>query len=73
MNVLAPSPSLLAKLGSLIYHLEESMDSGGHEFDIAAAKQLRDDADVQEWFGGMRDLAMLPVKRCAPVSGDSHG
>lgn len=58
-----PSVALLCKLGSLVYHLEEAMDSGGHHFDIAAAKTLRQDPDVELWFYQMRTAAMLPVKR----------
>jgi hypothetical protein len=61
-NPLLPSPALLAKLGSLVYHLEEYLDTG-HEFDREAARSVRESADVEEWFGQMRDLAMLPVKR----------
>jgi hypothetical protein len=61
---LKPSPALLAKLGSLVYHLEEFLDDG-HAFDKAAAASLREDEEVEEWFAGMRDLAMLPVKRSA--------
>lgn len=61
-NPLAPSPALLAKLGSLVYHLEELLDTG-HPFDRQAAKSLREDPDVEEWFAQMRGLAMLPVKR----------
>jgi hypothetical protein len=63
MNPLKPTPALLAKLGSLIYHLEEAMDSGGHPDDLQAAVTLREDPDIKEWFQGMAELALVPVKR----------
>lgn len=62
-SILKPTPALLAKLGSLIYHLEEAMDSGGHPADVQAAATLREDPDVIEWFRAMQDLALVPVKR----------
>lgn len=62
-NPYRPSLVLLTKLGSLIYHLEEAMDSGGHPADIAAAKALREDEEVEQWIDQMKALALLPVKR----------
>lgn len=62
IDPLKPSPALLAKLGSLVYHLEELLDEG-HEFDRAAAQALRESPDVEAWFHAMKQLALLPVKR----------
>ena len=62
MKALTPSPALLAKLGSLVYHLEEFLDER-HPFDLQAAKTLREDSEVEEWFAEMSSLSMLPVKR----------
>lgn len=61
-NPLQPSPALLSKLGSLVYHLEEFLDTG-HPFDKQAAKTCREDPEVEQWFHDMGRLAMLPVKR----------
>lgn len=63
MNPLAPPPSLLAKLGSIVDHFEESASNGGHNFDRIAAWALIDDREVVEWMDGMRKLALLPVTR----------
>jgi hypothetical protein len=59
---LKPSPALLAKLASVIYHLEEYLDTG-HPFDKAAAVSAREDAEVENWFGEMASMGMTPVKR----------
>lgn len=64
-SVLAPSPSLLCKLGSIAVHAQELTGPGGHEFDLAALQQLYADAEVKTWLKGMGDMAMLPVKRTA--------
>jgi hypothetical protein len=33
MSALQPSPALLCKLGSIIVHVEEASEPGGHPFD----------------------------------------
>ena len=61
---LNPTPSLLAKLGSIIVHAEEMLDpQKGHPFDQAALDQLMGDKDVAEWLAAMNKMAMLPKKR----------
>lgn len=62
-DALKPSPALLAKVGSILVHLEESSGPLGHAFDVIALRQLAADAEVQEWLDGLRKLAMVPVKR----------
>ena len=62
-NPYRPSIQLLVKLGSLIVHYEEMIDSGGHHFDAAAAESLREDPEVKAWVQSMHNLALLPVKR----------
>lgn len=57
------SPSLAAKIGSLIVHVEESLSAKGHAVDFAAARSLIDDADVQRWLATLRKAGFLPVKR----------
>lgn len=67
-DCLHPTPALLSKLGSLIYHLEELLDTG-ELFDKLTAMNLREDTEVEQWFVDMKALALLPVKR-STASGD---
>lgn len=60
---LAPTPQLLCKLGSIIIHYEEMTGPAGHRFDKVALDGLIADPEVREWIAGMREMAMLPVKR----------
>ena len=62
-DVLKPSASLLAKLGSILVHSEELISKKGHFFDFAALQQVIEDREVKEWRRGMDKLALLPVKR----------
>lgn len=68
-DCLHPSAALLCKLGSLVYHLEEFLDTG-EPFDKQAAQSVREDAEVEQWFHDMRAMALLPVKRPTQSSGD---
>ena len=65
MDPLKPSPNLLAKLGSVIVHVEEAAAPGGHPFDVTAIRSILADPEVAEWMKGMGKLALLPVKRAA--------
>ena len=47
-DALHPSPALLAKLGSIVVHIEEMLSAKGHYFDKMALLGLLNDADVQE-------------------------
>lgn len=60
---LKPTPSLLAKLGSIVVHIEEGASRGGHAFDYVAAQQLTVDPEVLDWLAGMRAMSLLPVTR----------
>jgi hypothetical protein len=62
-DALAPSPALLAKLGSIVVHADEMAGPSGHAFDLMALQSVISDPEVQEWLNGMRRLAMLPEKR----------
>lgn len=55
------SMSLLVKLGSLVVHCQEGIDTG-ELFDVAAVKSLAHDAEVQAWLDQI-DPVLLPVKR----------
>lgn len=72
MNPLEPSPALLCKLGSIIVHVEEASEVGGHHFDTIAWKQLLQDAEVVAWMTAMRAMAMLPIKRSEPARKSSR-
>lgn len=62
-NPLQPPASLLAKVGSVIAHVEEAASPEGHEFDAIAAKSLLSDPEVAAWMAAMRKLALLPARR----------
>lgn len=63
IDTLAPPVAVLAKIGSIIVHLDEGSGNDGHQFDWIALGQLLADRDVQTWLDGMRGLALVPVKR----------
>lgn len=56
-----PDLRLLAKLGSIVVHVEEMLSDATHEFDVAAVRALVQDADVQAWLKAMGPL--VPRKR----------
>ncbi len=62
-EVLAPSASLLCKLGSIIVHCDEFLSPDGHHFDKIALQELLGDSEVVAWISGMDSLCMLPLKR----------
>ncbi len=63
MNIFAPPASLLAKVGSILAHVDEGLSDDGHHFDWAAARALMQNEEVQDWMSGMRKAALLPVRR----------
>lgn len=62
---LKPSAALLAKLGSIIVHVEEGSAAGGHAFDWHTVQTLAGDPEVRAWLDAMGKMAMLPVRRDA--------
>ena len=62
-TVMNPGAALLAKLGSIIVHVEEAYSNDGHVFDMVALDGLLNDPDVKSWMLGMRAMALLPRKR----------
>lgn len=60
---LQPSPSLLAKLGSIIVHADEFFSPTGHDFDLKAINGLLSDPEVAGWIRAMDELSLLPKKR----------
>lgn len=55
--------SLVAKLGSILVHIEEYLSPTGHAFDRHVLDSLMKDEEVQEWMEQLREMAMLPRKR----------
>lgn len=62
-NVYEPSIGVLAKIGSIVAHVEEGDGIDGHPFDWAAIRSLLSDQEVQQWLNGMRARSLLPLKR----------
>lgn len=62
-GALAPSVTLLIKLGSLAVHIEEMPSPSGHQLDKSAVEGLLADEEVSEWLTEMGKMAFLPVKR----------
>ena len=64
VDVFAPPLSLLCKLGSIVVHVEEGARARmAHAYDWAAIRSLLADREVQGWIEGMRNKALVPVKR----------
>ncbi len=57
-----PNQGLLMKLGSIIVHLEEYVETDIHT-DLKAAQALLADPEVTTWITEMHGKALLPVKR----------
>jgi hypothetical protein len=57
-------PDLLAKIGSIVGHVEELRSPHGNErFDGGAIDGLLSDPQVQAWLTDMRALALIPQPR----------
>lgn len=62
---LAPSPTLLCKVGSIAVHVDEFLSPYGHPVDRQAIEDLLRDPEVIEWLEAMRHCALVPEKRNA--------
>ena len=71
MDALKPSMQLLAKIGSLLVHLEEGLSDNGHSFDLMALSSGMKDPDVREWIREMGPL--VPKKRTTPKASSQEG
>ena len=60
---LNPTPTVVAKLASIMAHYEEFLSPTGHDFDQAAFISLVEDHEIQAWVAAMRDNGLMPVKR----------
>ncbi len=65
-KAISPSVALLAKLGSILVHMEEGRSSEGHHFDWAAIDALMTDPEVRCWLLAMDRGGFLPKKRGNP-------
>ena len=57
-----PNQGLLMKIGSIIVHLEEYIETDIHT-DLKAAEALLEDPEVETWLEEMTAKGLLPVKR----------
>lgn len=63
VDTFAPPIGLLAKLGSIIVHVDEGSGQGGHQFDWVVVRSLIADREVQDWLEGMDAKGFLPKRR----------
>lgn len=63
MKALVPPVSLLAKLGSVVGHVEEMLGPDGHRFDRVAIDSLLADPELREWMAEMRKAQFVPEPR----------
>lgn len=57
------APSLAAKVGSILVHVEEGLSEDRHHFDWEAVKVLLAQSDVTAWIASLQKIALVPVKR----------
>lgn len=62
-DIYTPSIGLVAKLGSIIVHVEEGVSANGHDFDWMAIRSLLSDREIKAWMSACRRRGLLPVKR----------
>ena len=63
VDCFAPPIRLLAKLGSIVVHVDEGCGEGGHQFDWSAVGSLIADREVQDWLTAMDSKGLLPKRR----------
>lgn len=63
---LQPGVALLAKIGSIVGHVEEGLSDTGHAFDWSAVHDLLNDKEVQDWMVAMRKVALVTMPRHVP-------
>ena len=73
MNPLDPGARVLCKVGSIVVHMDEATDLGGHAFDVQAFRTLLADPEVVAWLDAMRAIGMIPVKRWEKSKGGTRG
>lgn len=63
VDTFAPPIQLIAKVGSILVHVDEALSDDGHHFDWAAIRSMLADREVQRWIVGLQSHALVPVKR----------
>ncbi len=63
MRALQPRAALLAKVGSILVHIDEMISDDGHHFDKAAIEALLRDTEVNDWLEAMARMSLVPLKR----------
>ena len=58
-----PTVSLVAKVGSILAHIEEAESADGHAFDWIAVQSLMRDPEVRAWLKSLRKGGLLPKSR----------
>ena len=61
-NPMKPTQALLTKLGQIIVHLDEYVETDLH-MELKIAREYLDDPEVETWIKEMQGKALLPVKR----------
>lgn len=60
---LQPGPAILAKLASVVVHIDEHNGPNGHKNDMEAINSLLQDAELADWIVAMQELGMAPARR----------
>lgn len=63
VDTFAPPIGLIAKVGSILVHVDEGLSDDGHRFDWTAVRSLLADREVQQWITALQSHALVPVKR----------
>lgn len=58
-----PTLSTMAKVGSILIHVEEGRSRDGSPFDWSTVDSLMQDSEVQQFLTDLRALALIPRKR----------
>lgn len=58
-----PPVALLAKLASIVVHIDEGAGAGGHQYDWVALRSLLADPEVQAWIESMSAKGLAPKRR----------
>lgn len=63
MDPLNPPATVLAKVGSVVRHLQEAMGDTGMALDVAVAERLLEDPELEAWLEEMDKLGLIPAMR----------
>lgn len=63
VDTFSPPVQLIAKVGSILVHVDEALSDDGHRFDWATVRSMLADREVQQWLAALQSHALVPVKR----------